>query len=438
MPGGTWTTQNKVRPGAYINFKSVAGTLGAISDRGIVTMPLALSWGPKKEAIVLDLNSNFLEVLGYGLLDSKLLLIKEALKRASKVLLYRVNGGTKASIISGTLTVTAKYEGVRGNDLTVVIEADIDNPGSFIVSTYLDGTKVYEQAGTTIESLENNDFVEFSGEGALVANAGLVLAGGTDAAATSQDYLDYFTAVEILEWNTMALPIDDETIKAACVTFIKRLRDDEGEKVQAVLANYSSADHEGIISVKNGVKLVDGTVIDKVKATAWVAAATAGAGANESNTYKAYDDAVDVDTRYTNTQIIEALKAGEFVFVEYNGKAVVEQDINTFISVTTEKGKEFRKNRVIRTLDSIANEVKRIFNDYFLGKIDNTADGRNLYKAELIKLMEAHQGINAIQNFDSSNDVSISDGMDIDAIIVDLGVQPVDSIEKLYMSVNLR
>ena len=35
MPaGGTWTVQNKVRPGAYINFVSVPKALGTLGERG--------------------------------------------------------------------------------------------------------------------------------------------------------------------------------------------------------------------------------------------------------------------------------------------------------------------------------------------------------------------------------------------------------------------
>ncbi len=437
MAGGSWTTQNKVRPGAYINFKSEGSTLGTMSDRGIITLPLALSWGPVKEVIELTPTTNLMETLGYGLLDSELLLIKEAFKRASKVLIYRVNGGTKATKVSGDLTVIAKYEGVRGNDITVVIEEDVDTPGTFIVSTYLVGIKVVEQLGTTIESLENNAYVEFSGTGVLVANAGIVLDSGTDNTATSQDYMDYFSAVEVEEWNTMALPVDDNTIKSACVSFINRLRNDEGKKVQAVLPEYAIADNEGIISIKNGVILTDGTVIDKVKATAWVAGTTAGAAINESNTYTTYYDSYDVDIKHTNTQIIEALNNGELFFTQKDGKAIVEQDINTLISFTADKGKQFRKNRVIRVLDSIGNDIQRIFGDYYIGKVDNTADGRNLFKAEVIKYLESLQGINAIQNFDAGTDVVVNKGTEIDTIVVDVGIQPVDSMEKLYMTVVL-
>ena len=122
MAGGTFTVQNKVRPGAYINFKSAGKPLGTLSDRGIMTMPLSLKWGPSKKVIEITNETDIEEVLGYSLLDQELLLIKEAVKRASKILLYRVNDGTKATATVEPLTITARYGGTRGN----AIVSDID------------------------------------------------------------------------------------------------------------------------------------------------------------------------------------------------------------------------------------------------------------------------------------------------------------------------
>ena len=45
LGGGTFTAQNKVLPGAYINFVSAANAKSGLSDRGIVAMPLELDWG---------------------------------------------------------------------------------------------------------------------------------------------------------------------------------------------------------------------------------------------------------------------------------------------------------------------------------------------------------------------------------------------------------
>jgi hypothetical protein len=45
MAGGTWTTQNKVRPGVYVNVASEQSTIGKMGERGITALALALPWG---------------------------------------------------------------------------------------------------------------------------------------------------------------------------------------------------------------------------------------------------------------------------------------------------------------------------------------------------------------------------------------------------------
>lgn len=46
MAGGTWQSQNKIRPGVYIRFTSNRDLGLTVSDRGTVAIPAALSWGP--------------------------------------------------------------------------------------------------------------------------------------------------------------------------------------------------------------------------------------------------------------------------------------------------------------------------------------------------------------------------------------------------------
>ena len=49
--GGAFLVQNKVRPGAYINFVAKPQSLMNVSDRGIATLALPMSWGPEGEII---------------------------------------------------------------------------------------------------------------------------------------------------------------------------------------------------------------------------------------------------------------------------------------------------------------------------------------------------------------------------------------------------
>ncbi|MGG1556241.1 phage tail sheath family protein [Paenibacillus ferrarius] len=436
MAGGTFTIQNKVRPGAYFNFAS-SSSLGTLGDRGITTMALAMSWGAAKQVLEIHAGDNVKALLGYDVTDSKLVLVKEALKRAGTLLLYRLNSGTKAAVTVDGLTATAKHGGERGNQLKVTIQPNVDTPSKFDVTTLLGSDVVDKQIVGTIAELAANAWIDWSGEGDLTATAGAALTGGADGTVTNADHVDYLTAIEVYDFQTMALPSSDAALKATYAAFAKRLRDDEGKKIQVVLANYPSADYEGVISVKNGVVLSDGTHLDAVSATAWVAGAAAAAQVNETLTYQAYDDAVDANPRYTNSQIETALKSGEFLFTHNNGKAIVEQDINALTSFTVTKGAVFAKNRVLRVLDAINNDLKRIFERFYIGKLDNNSDGRNLLKNEYVKYLESLQEIGAVQNFNSQTDIVIGQGESADSVLVEVSVQPVDAIEKIYTKVQV-
>ncbi|MCZ4141227.1 hypothetical protein BZG17_25675, partial [Escherichia coli] len=47
------------------------------------------------------------------------------------------------------------------------------------------------------------------------------------------------------------------------------------------------------------------------------------------------------------------------------------------------------------------------------------------------------QDIGAIQNFDSNADITVAAGNESDSIVIDVAVQPVDSVEKVYMKVKV-
>ena len=68
LGGGSFTAQNKTLPGAYINFVSAANSSSALSERGIVAVPVELGWGPEKQVIELtaeDFSRDMRKVLGY-------------------------------------------------------------------------------------------------------------------------------------------------------------------------------------------------------------------------------------------------------------------------------------------------------------------------------------------------------------------------------------
>ena len=68
LGGGNWTTQNKVLPGTYINFVSSAAVSSAVSDRGVVAMPLTMEWGVDGDVFEVTsemLQNESLKIFGY-------------------------------------------------------------------------------------------------------------------------------------------------------------------------------------------------------------------------------------------------------------------------------------------------------------------------------------------------------------------------------------
>ena len=101
LGGGTWLSQNKILPGTYINFSSIARATAALSDRGIVAAPLPLNWGPEGTVLEIengDLQKNCRKLFGYSYEAAEMLPLRELFRHARKVFVYRLGtGAVKAS-----------------------------------------------------------------------------------------------------------------------------------------------------------------------------------------------------------------------------------------------------------------------------------------------------------------------------------------------------
>ena len=444
MAGGTWLSQNKVRAGAYINFKAVPKSSMTVGDRGIVAIPLSMNWGATGKLIeVLSsdlLDGNSKKLVGFTAFDSESKLLAGALSYCYKALVYRMDaGGVKASATVGVITATAKYFGTLGNNLTLVISED-ESTNLWTVITYLSGSQVDKQVIAQASELESNDYIDFtlvSGE-TLEETTGTSLTGGTNGSVTENTaYPAFLNLLGMAKWQTMCCFSSSATIQASIQTFIQNMRDNEGRYVQGVVADYDGADFEGIINSINGA-VIDDVTFSKYDFVAIVAGMTAGANFNESNTARKIKGASAIVGELTDSQIKIALSAGKFLLSTSSSGAIkVEQDINSLHTYTADKNYNFSKNRVLRTLDEIGTTTKVTWEDTYMGKVDNTDTGRGLFKSDIVQYGNELQRLGGIQEFAGADDVSVAQGNDLDSVVVDWYVKPVDSMEKLYMTVNV-
>lgn len=448
MNGGTFTPgTEKKRPGIYFNFKTTAQQRITLGDRGTVALPITMSWGEPKTFISISGIEDLNKKVGLNIDDKSLLLFREAKKKAQTVLLYRLNEGEPAKAqISENFNVLANYGGQKGNEVTIQVTENVLDSSKRDVVTYVGTDIVDKQVVTDVKELKQNKYVQFSGEGEVTITAGVTLSGGKNGVPSVADYTAFLEAAETEYFDVIALPNNtSEQLKATFVAFIKRLRDDQGRKVQGVVANYA-ADHEGIINVTSGVLLEDGTEITPAKATAWVAGASAGANFNQSLTFVEYEGAVDTLERLDNDQVEYRLSQGEFLFTfDARDRTVsVEKDINSLTTYTTEKNKTFAKNKIIRVLDAINNDLTRELKDLIKlrkangNDIPASDDGLQLVKTLITQYLTQLQDGSGITGFDSETDITIALNEDRDGFLIDLAVQPVDAAEKFYFNVEVK
>jgi hypothetical protein len=452
MAGGSFESQNKIRPGAYIKFQGVPSTDNIVGSRGIVTMAAPIGWGPEDELIkvtVADLYSNKLEkILGFNVYSASAKLFKAALENAHTLLVYRADkGGTKASVqidvaSNKKLKVTAKYAGTTGNNISISIKEAF--AGGYSVNTFLGSTQKDSQIVTDIKDLVANDFVTFEGEGEISQTAvNTLLTGGTNGVPNNQMYTEYLAKLKTTQFDTLAAFKIGETELfngGTIKEFIQEMRETRGIKCQAVINNYVAANYEGVISTYNqGVKYADGTELTAEEFVVWMAGATAGADVTESNTYKVVANAVEVTGNVLEDDIETLITSGYVIISKRrDGAIVVEKDINTLVNLRDDVTDAFKENKVIRLLDAVANHIALDFEQNYAGKVVQDANGRALFKASIISYLTELQNSGAIINFNSSTDVSVEAGEQVDAYYSEIYIQPTYSVDKLYMIVNVR
>ena len=444
MAGGTWSSENKVRPGVYIRFQSANQQGLTVGERGTVAICEPMSWGPVAQVMTVEAGADVTPFCGYDITSPNALFLQQIFlgtnrtDGASQVLLYRppASGSAQATVTVGVLTATALYPGARGNDITIIITEDADDEGTFTVSTVVDGVIVDQQVAETAATLVANDWVTFSGTGALTATTASALTGGADGTVQTSAYTDFLTAIEPYKFDILIYDGTESTVQSAMVSFVQRLCDDNGQYCQLVAANLTSADSRFVINVTSGVTLDTGATLTAGQVCWWVGGAEAGAAFNESLTYAVYPGAVAVSPVLTNSQIIAGINAGQLLLTTDNDNVHIETDINSLTTYTTDIGKEFRKNKVVRICNTIANDIYKQFSQSYIGVVNNNAVGRSLFKSAIVGYLLELEGQQAIQNF-SADDVEVLPGNDIDAIVVNVTIQVVDAAEKIYMSISI-
>ena len=380
MAGGKFFTKNKVLSGFYFNVESKKVVNVSTATRGVVaycdTDPTWIKSGihritPDTNTLV-EIGFNSLEVLDYMFMGN------DERAGASEVLYYipETTGGSKATITTSDLTITALYDGTRGNDL--VVKGDYDSGANeYTIKVYLDGALVEKNKTSDIASYQSN-YISLSGT--LTDFQAVQLAGGTNGTLASTYYADFLSVLETYRFNVLCYDGNDASTKALVSNFLEVYRDDLGRCCRGVVIKYS-ADYERITSVDiDYFKLADGTQINPNQISWWVAGLEAGCKGNEDLGNQVFPNAVAVSPRLNDDEQIEKIQSGQLTFIEEYNEVKILSDINTLTTFTAKKGKTWSYNELIRTIDEIGNDWHLYFTKYYNSKV-NGVDAESVAKA---------------------------------------------------------
>lgn len=242
---------------------------------------------------------------------------------------------------------------------------------------------------------------------------------------------DAISAFEAYEFNVLCAYTDVKENVSAYISAIKSWRDTLGKKCQLVVFNQDAPNHEGIINV---VSTVSDEGAPAHALVAWVAGAEAGCEINKSCTNMKYDGEYNIVANKTQSQLEACIKNGQIAFHLVYGDIRLLEDVNSLTETTDDKSEDFKSNQTIRIIDQIANDIARLFNTKYLGKIPNNKSGRVSLWADIVAHHKELEDLQAIEAFDSAL-LTVEQGANKKSVVVNDVVTVINAMAQLYMTV---
>lgn len=433
------------RPGAYVNFEAAASTVLPPSQGSVLAAPATHDWGPYKQGVLVTDYEQFKAI--YGTTDSPLQrAVMQAFKGegilnragAGGVLVHRFGGSaaakatrtvinTAGSPVTG-LTLTAKYEGTRGNSLRVTSQDNAADSANNDFIIYDDTVEVerYVYADTDIAGLAAvinlvSDWAtavaNVDGVALNTAVSASAFTGGNDGSTVlAADWTDVRTALGSKPFSVLGLyDMTDSGVLASFKTWSQGLNA-IGTRFMTVVGGASNDTassalvRSAALNDPNFVNLGVGTLVDDelgTLSTAQLATRIGGImcarGESAGITFVRLAGISRVNDGPTASQIDQCFDGGVTVFAE---DAYAPAPVHTEKGLTTYTTTDdaavpyaiFREPKFMRIMHGIELEAKRLGTEPgFLGERPVNDKTRQWAVGEMQSRMDARERLEIIQ-----------------------------------------
>lgn len=418
MAGGNWSpTDMPVLPGLYMNFIAAAGTAIQSGARGVVVAAVKAHWGPVGQFVEVSDEAGIKEMFSEdesGGATAFTTLYLSLLGGPKTLFAYRIASdvakpakltiNTTDSTPLAAMEIAAIYPGQRGNGFKVSIAESLALPGtkelklyegSKLLRTFTVGDGSVDAAVTAINDDQGNKWIHAKklAEGALANVSGEVFTGGDSGIAdvTNADYISATAAFEGQEFHVLTLDgMTDPALRSSIVAWVERVRkegkgiivtlggtaadDTSNDAVSKAVARSASINNEGVVNVGSGAVLGDKRY-SSAQVAAWAAGLIAGQSLSQSTTY-AVSPFDDVTRRWTRSEQEKAVRGGVFLLIHDGRRVKVLRGMNSLVTLQLDQNNSWKKIRTIRVMDAINADLQRTAEDVYIGKVNNTEEGR--------------------------------------------------------------
>lgn len=213
---------------------------------------------------------------------------------------------------------------------------------------------------------------------------------------------DSFTSLLNYKWDYLAIPEIENLDKDTVATFIKSIRENKHKKVKAVLSN-CKGDNQGIINfTADEIK-----VGDKTYTTAQYCGRIAGILATTPLSISAtYFVLPEVESIKAIEDGNKAIDNGELILINDGEKVKIGRAVNSLTTLKDDVSKEWKKIKIVDTMDLIYNDIRKTFEDKYVGKVVNDLDNKMVFITivnSYLKSLEKEKLLNPGKNYTNLN-----------------------------------
>lgn len=181
---------------------------------------------------------------------------------------------------------------------------------------------------------------------------------------------------EALKFTYLVYPEATTEESTTIATWIKAQRIQKDNKVKAVLYK-TAADNEGIINVTNEYFEVKTKKYTGQQYLSRIAGLICGTPATIACTFAPLPEVTGVE--FVDRETLDSrIDNGEFVVFDDGEKIKVARGVNSYVTTVQDKGKSFKKIKLVELMDMVHDDIKKTAEDNYLGKYANSYDNRCL------------------------------------------------------------